>query len=212
VIPRAAGVASAIGLITSDLASERVLTRLMTTDAADPAALAALFAELEEQAVGELPGGEGELVIHRAVEARFRGQAHQLTVPAPPGPVSAASIAEIERAFLDRYRDAYGIDLDAPTELVNFRVRVSRTVEKLTPVPHPAGATSTPDPSGERPVAFAGAEFAPCPVFGWERLAPGSRLVGPAVIEGYDTTVVVPPGHQVETDRWWNLLIRPASQ
>jgi N-methylhydantoinase A len=150
-------------------------------------------------------------VVRRAVEARFRGQAHQLTVPAPPGPVSTASIAAIERAFLDRYREAYGIELDAPTELVNFRVRVSRTVEKLTPVPHPLSATGLPDPTGERPVAFAAAELAPCPVFSWERLAPGSRLAGPAVIEGYDTTVVVPPGHLVETDRWWNLLIRPVS-
>ena len=211
VIPRAAGVASAIGLITSDLVAERVLTRLMPTEEADPAVVGAIFDELEEQAVTELPG-DGELVVRRAVEARFRGQAHQLTVPAPAGPVSAASIGEIERAFFDRYRDAYGIDLDAPTELVNFRVRVSRTVEKLAPVPHQAAATSTPDPSGERPVGFASPELIPCPVFSWERLAPGSRLVGPAVIEGYDTTVVVPPGHSVETDRWWNLLIRPVSE
>ena len=58
VIPRAAGVASAIGLITSDLAAERVLTRLMPTDEADPAVVAAVFAELEELAVKELPGGE----------------------------------------------------------------------------------------------------------------------------------------------------------
>jgi N-methylhydantoinase A len=211
VIPRAAGVASAVGLLTSDLATERVLTRLMPTEGAEPAVVAAVFDEIEAQAVRELPGGDGELVIRRSVEARFRGQAHQLTVPAPPGPVSAAAIAEIEGAFLERYRHAYGIDLDAPTELVNFRVRVSRTVEKLTPVPHRSGATTSPDPFGERPVAFAGAELAPCPVFLWERLAPASRLVGPAVIEGYDTTVVVPPGHMVETDRWWNLLIRPAS-
>jgi N-methylhydantoinase A len=211
VIPRAAGVASAIGLITSDLVAERVLTRLMPTEEADPAVVGAVFDELEEQAVRELPG-LGELVVRRAVEARFRGQAHQLTVPAPAGPVSAASIAEIERAFFDRYRDAYGIDLDAPTELVDFRVRVSRTVEKLTPVPHHAGASGTPDPSGERPVGFAAPELVPCPVFSWERLAPGSRLVGPAVIEGYDTTVVVPPGHSVETDRWWNLLIHPVSE
>jgi N-methylhydantoinase A len=211
VIPRAAGVASALGLIASDLAAERVLTRLMPTDTADPAVVAAVFDALEAQAVGELPAGAGELVVSRAVEARFRGQAHQLTVPAPPGPVSEASIAAIERAFLDRYRHAYGIQLEAPTELVNFRVRVSRTVEKLTPVPHPSGAPTSPDPTGERPVAFAGAALAPCPVFLWERLPPASRVVGPAVIEGYDTTVVVPPDHVVETDRWWNLLIRPAS-
>ena len=211
VIPRAAGVASAIGLITSDPTAERVLTRLMPADTADPAVVAAVFDEIEAQTVHELPGGEGDLVVDRIVEARFRGQAHQLSVPAPPGRLSRASITQITQAFVDTYRLTYGIELDAPIELVNFRVRVSRPVEKLAPIPHPAGARGTPDPFGARPVAFAGAELAPCPLYLWEQLPPGSGVVGPAVIEGDDTTVVVPPGHVVESDRWWNLLIRPAS-
>ena len=62
VIPRAAGVASAIGLITSDLTAERVLTHLMPTDTADPAVVAAVFGEIEAQAISELPGGGGEVV------------------------------------------------------------------------------------------------------------------------------------------------------
>jgi N-methylhydantoinase A len=212
VIPRAAGVASAIGLITSDPTAERILTRLMPAATADPVEVAALFAEIEEQAIRELPGGEGDLVVERAVEVRFLGQAHQLTVPAPLGPVSKASITEIMQAFVDRYRDTYGIELDAPIELVNFAVRVARPVEKLAPLPHHVGTAGTPDPFGERPVAFAGAKVAPCPLYLWEQLVPGSRVAGPAVIEGHDTTVAVPPGHVVDSDRWWNLLIRPASE
>ena len=39
---------------------------------------------------------------------------------------------------MDSYRHTYGIELDAPIELVNFRVRVARPVEKLAPLPHPA--------------------------------------------------------------------------
>jgi len=209
VIPKAAGVASAIGLITSDPTAERILTHMMPADTADPAVVATIFAEIEAQAIRELPGREGDLVVERAVEVRFLGQAHQLTVPAPPGPVSKASITEITQAFVDSYRHTYGIELDAPIELVNFRVRVARPVEKLAPLPHPLAEASTPDPFGARPVAFAGAALAPCPLYVWEQLAPGSRVVGPAVIEGYDTTVVVPPGHVVDSDRWWNLLIRP---
>jgi N-methylhydantoinase A len=215
VIPRAAGVASAIGLITSDLTTERVLTRVMPTDTAAPAVIAAVFEEIEAQAVNELPGGGeerggGELVVSRSVEVRFVGQAHQLTVPAPSGPVTAASIVEITRAFVDRYRDVYGIELDAPTQFVNFRVRVARAVEKLAPLPHPDGVTTTPEPSGVRPVTFSGADLITCAIYSWDRLGPGCRVGGPAVIEGNDTTVVVPPDHVVETDRWWNLLIRPA--
>jgi len=212
VIPRAAGVASAIGLITSDPMAERVLTRLMPAVTADPAVVAAVFDEIETQAISELPGGEGDLVTERAVEARFVGQAHQLTVPVPPGPVSKASIRGITQAFAEKYLLTYGIELDGPTELVNFAVRVSRPVEKLAPLPHPVESAGAPDPFGERPVAFADAALAPCPLYLWEQLVPGSRLVGPAVIEGHDTTVAVPPGHVVESDRWWNLFIRPASE
>ena len=142
VIPRAAGVASAIGLITSDLAAERVLTRLMPTDERRSRRGGAVFDEIEEQAV------------QRAARGRRRAGGRPRRRGPLPGPGPSADRAgatrpgvqrppspQIDRAFLDRYRDAYGIDLDAPTELVNFRVRVSRTVEKLTPVPHPAGAS-----------------------------------------------------------------------
>ena len=156
-------------------------------------------------------GGGGQLAVSRSVEVRFLGQAHQLTVPAPSGPLHESSIADITRAFVDRYRDVYGIELDAPTEFVNFRVRVVRTVEKMAPLPFPVGAITSPDPSGERPVAFSGFDLTPCPLFRYEQFSPGSRVHGPAIIEGYDTTVVVPPGHVVETDRWWNLLIHPGS-
>jgi N-methylhydantoinase A len=207
VVPRAAGVASALGLIASDLTVERVLTRTMPTDTASPVAVAAVFDEIEVQAIDELPPGRGELVITRSVEVRYTGQAHQLAVTAPSGPVSAASIAVIERAFIDRYHDVYGIELDAPTELVNFRVRVTRAVEKLSPVPQEVrGVVAPPMPTGGRPVTFADATL-PCPVYAWEGLEPGNRLEGAAIVEGNDTTVIVPPGWSLETDRWRNLII-----
>jgi N-methylhydantoinase A len=211
VVPKAAGVASAVGLIAADLIAERVLTRTMPTDAADPAAVAAVFDEIEAQATSELPPGRGDLVVDRSVEVRYRGQAHQLGVTAPSGPVTADSITAIEQAFIDRYHAAYGIELDAPTELVNFRVRVTRTVDKLTPVPRAARADVTaPLATGERPVTFADVATMACPVYAWEDLEPGSRLNGPAVVEGSDTSVIVPPAWSVETDRWWNLVIARA--
>ena len=46
------------------------------------------------------------------------------------------------------------------------------------------------------------------PVFDWTRLEPGAELAGPAIVEGPDTTVVVPPGYDTAVDRWGNLLMR----
>jgi len=230
VVPRAAGVASAVGLIASDLVVDRSVTRLMPTASATPEVLAAVFAELEAAARAELPeagpagapsagarsagarsagarsaGAAGGLVVSRSIDVRFRGQAHQLTVDADGGPDA------IHAAFRTCYLETYGIDVDGPTELVTFRVQVVRPVEKLTPArhPEPPGGPVEAQPVGTRPVLFAGAGgFVSCPVFDWTVLGPGSFVPGPAIIEGSDTTVVVPPLFSARVDPWSNLILR----
>jgi len=218
VVPRAAGVASAVGLIASDLVVDRSVTRLMATASATPASLGAVFAELEAAARAELPDGgpagtpsgaaseeAGGLVVSRSVDVRFRGQAHQLTVDADGGPDA------IHAAFRTCYLETYGIDVDGASELVTFRVRVIRPVEKLTPVRHPdpPGGPTEAQPAGARPVLFADAAgFVSCPVFEWTALGTGSFVAGPAIIEGPDTTVVVPPPFSARVDSWSNLILR----
>jgi N-methylhydantoinase A len=210
-VPHAAGVGSALGLIASDLTVDRVRTRLLPLDPASAPAVAACYAEVEALAVAELPPGEGlvgDVRVERSVDVRYRGQAHQLTVPAPEGPVTEATLIAIDQAFAGRYRASYGIALEGPTEMVNFRVRVTRSVEKLSLLPH-AVASGAPAAvaAGERRVTFSGGESARCAVYRWGDLEPGTRIGGPAIVEGSDTTVVAPPGCRVELDRWCNLVL-----
>jgi N-methylhydantoinase A len=211
VVPHAAGVASALGLIASDLTVDRVRTHLLPLDPASALAVGACYSEVEALARAELPptaGLEGG-GVERSVDVRYRGQAHQLTVPAPGGPVTESTIAAIGRAFAERYRATYGIALDAPTEMVNFRVRVTRTVEKLSLRPHDGAATGRAAfPVSARPVLFSGSNHTRCPVYRWEDLEPGMRIGSPSIVEGSDTTVVAPPGCGVELDRWGNLVLR----
>ena len=63
-------------------------------------------------------------------------------------------------------------------------------------------------PAGERAAHFAElGGFVTTPVFDWIRLAPGSRLRGPAIVEGPDATVVVPPDSTATVDRWRNVVL-----
>src|SRR3989304_2064154 len=73
----------------------------------------------------------------------------------------------------------------------------------LSPRSREAGAI------GERDVYFAEAGgFHTTPVLSRNRLAPGTQIKGPAIIEESESTVVVGPGAQVTVDETGNLVMR----
>jgi N-methylhydantoinase A len=198
VVPWAAGVASAVGLVTSDLGTERVRTRITDVGDADADAIEALYLELEAECRAEL--GDGHLELTRAADARFRGQAHQLSVVVPGG------LADVPSAFRAEHHRAYGIDLDAPVQLVNLRVRATRRADKPTAAPLPVDPSATATPVGERQAWFEGG-FVSTPVYSWPDLVPGTTIVGPALLEADDTTVVVPPNRTATIDGFRNILL-----
>jgi N-methylhydantoinase A len=48
------------------------------------------------------------------------------------------------------------------------------------------------------------------PTYARAALEPGMAIEGYAIVEQYDATTVVLPGHRAVVDAWRNLLIRPA--
>ena len=62
----------------------------------------------------------------------------------------------------------------------------------------------------EREVVFeveGSAERHLTPFYEREQLRAGDRLVGPAIVEQYDTTTVIPPGLEAEIDRHGNIVV-----
>jgi N-methylhydantoinase A len=209
VVPWAAGVGSAVGLVSSDLIVDLVRTRILDLEDAETGALTQVFDELEDHGRNELGDANASFAVTRSADMRFRGQAHQLTVSVPDGPLGDEDLSALEKRFHEVYRQTYGIDADAPAQLVSARVRVVRVVDKLALRPH---AVAERDPSvalaGERAASFAElGGFTTTPVFDWSRLEPGCRLIGPAIVEGPDATIVVPPGYSAAVDRWRNVIL-----
>jgi N-methylhydantoinase A len=198
-VPWAAGVASAVGLVTADLGVERVRTMIADVDELEPSRLEAAFAELEAACREELAGGD--VTMHRSVDARYRGQAHQLVVPVD-------DLGDIAAAFRKEHGRAYGVDVDVAVELVNLRVRATRRAEKpeARAVSVDVDADASIAVRGERQAHLGGA-FAATPVYAWEALPAGAAIGGPVLIDAADTTVVVPPGWRATVDGWGNVLL-----
>lgn len=213
VVPENPGNLSAFGLLTVDVKNDYVRTRVVRDAELDPALLAGVYADLEEEAMGALAlegFGPGEGRVARSADLRYYGQAFEVRVPAPAGEPDDAFRAEVVRRFHDAHESLYGYcyrdDPRHPVEWVNLRVSgIGPIARPRLPERPPGDGDPSRARTGTRPVYFDGWEDTP--VYRRERLAPGDAIEGPAVIEEFGSTIPLHPGFTAELDRHGNLVI-----
>ena len=122
VVPRGAGVASAIGLLEAERNLAVSLTRTLALDAdAEGAAgeLARLYAGLETRvrALAGADGGGAPVAWRRHAHLRYAGQGFELRVALPPGPIDGGYPKRVREAFDSAYEREYGYaQPDQPAE------------------------------------------------------------------------------------------------
>jgi N-methylhydantoinase A len=202
VVPAAAGVGSAAGLLHADLSVEELRTRVLAATEANFPAVAAIFEELKAAAL-EVIGQDPATVEWRyGIDMRYHGQAHQLPVP-----LSEADLAEgpapVLAAFREVYERAYGVAQQQAAEFVTYRVRaICPFAPGTAPEDEPAVSQSADvQAAGSRRATFAAeVGFVDVPVYARADLRAGHRLLGPALVEGPESTTLVPPGALLTVD------------
>jgi N-methylhydantoinase A len=208
-VPRDPGAFSAWGMLVTDVHQERSLTRITPLDQAAPAAIEALFADLEHQGVADLMREKlPRERIHtlRTAGMRYRGQSYEVSVPV--GAVAGADdIAKLAQAFHEAHRRRYGhMAQNEAVEIVNFKVTAVGEIAKPRLKPAPIRAGGQPKPIDRRQACF-GHELVDTPIFRRSDLAPGSALAGPAIIEEQTSTTVLAPGQHASIDEYANIEI-----
>jgi len=61
---------------------------------------------------------------------------------------------------------------------------------------------------GERPVYFTPDGWINTTVYSREHLLPGNQIEGPAIVQQYDSTCVIPPGWNAAVDEFSNIRLR----
>ena len=210
VIPAGASVFSAWGMMMSDLRRDYFVTKLADLKAGSAPVIEALFAETEALA-SEQFGAEGvdraKVKFLRYGKFRYQNQEHTTEVLIE-GAITDASLAAIETAFHETYEREYTYRLDAPVELVGIHLVASAEVGKLKMQDRPLGSTPASEASkGQRPVDYALEGLHTADIYDGEKLEPGMKFTGPAVIEDPGTTIVIHPGNRVEIDGFGNTHI-----
>ncbi len=196
--PQHPGALSALGILLSDLVKDYSRTVMLPPQ--ETARLARQFAELERQGRAEmrregLLRAAGKLRVTRSADLRYVGQGYELNVPWGNGSL-------FEEAFHHAHQARYGYaDRARPVEVVNVRVRLTAP----TPAPPVRAARLR---AGDGRQALLDRPRVPFPVYLRDRLRPGDRLSGPAVVAEYSATTFLPEKFTAQVDAWNNLLIQ----
>jgi N-methylhydantoinase A len=212
-VPPSAGVFSSFGLLYAEVEYYFTRTRKLLLRGADPDALQQVLSGLEAEARTRLSedGFAGDKIdIRRFASLHYQGQSFELRVPVAPGALDAAALAAIEEAFGVEHERTYGhrAGVDEPVELVSLEV-IGRGIPEQPRAQSAAAASLAPDIAIAAPArrAYFG------PQQGWReaRIVNRSALKtphpGPAIVEEYDATCLVPPGWTARLDAFGNVAL-----
>jgi N-methylhydantoinase A len=214
VVPPAPGLFSSFGLLYADVEHHYVRTWRRQTRQLDLAELNAIWRRMEAEAHAQLEaeGFAGPAAgLKRSVDLCYHGQSFELTVPVGAGVLDAAALAWVEEAFGREHERVYGhrAGPDEPVEIVSLRV-AAQGISDRPRVPNKVvvdraaargGATAA-----RRGVYFGAADgWLDTPILGRADLA--KPVDGPAVIEEYDATCVIPPMATAALDGYGNIVV-----
>ncbi len=210
IVPAAASVFSAWGMMMSDLRRDYFATQLMDLTEGAGARIEDTFAqsEAEARATFEAEGVASEKISFlRYGKFRYQNQEHTTEVPLT-GEITDASLDKIAQEFHAIYEKEYTYRLDAPVEMVGIHLVARAKVGKLTMAPADLGpADASAAIKATRKVDYALEGVHEASIYDGDVLKPGMAFTGPAIIEDSGSTVVIHPGNQVSVDAFSNIHI-----
>ena len=207
-VPNHPGQFSAYGFIMTDARVDKQRTLQGTSAKLDRAWCTQALQELVGEAVGELTaqGYSEGIEVYRSFDLRYLGQNYELELPYPGEAFDEAGLAALWQRFHETHEARFGFAIPGETiELVNVSVTAIAPSRKPTPIELPAAEGSPPTQEIRR-VHFEDGEHEVA-VYRRERLRPGHRMVGPAVIEEPATVTLLGHDQHAAVDRYGNILI-----
>jgi N-methylhydantoinase A len=146
-------------------------------------------------------------------DLRFKRQKWELTVPLTGALAGADGFDQLIADFRAEYARRYGegaLMAGAVVELVSVRaIGIGRTVKPdLTPTAPAASAGGAPLRASVRSVRVErGSAPISVDVYAGADLLAGQELTGPALVDGVDTTVWIPPDCRLRVDTRNNFIV-----
>lgn len=207
-VPLYPGNLSALGLLAADIRHDLSRTWVIPIDELSIDDLHARLQALCDEGrrrLREAGVSDDAMLFERAVDMRYRGQAFELTVAVQNG----ADISHLITNFESLYERRYSFRPEGKaTELVAVRVTARGQGTALTWPTTPAQSGDlTQARKAQRRMYFDGTWHADCAVYTRDHLGSGAVISGPAVIEEFGSTTILPPTWSAEVNPWGHIIL-----
>ncbi|MDG1266348.1 MAG: hydantoinase/oxoprolinase family protein [Ilumatobacter sp.] len=210
-VPRGAGVGSAIGFLVAPFSFEAVKSFYTSTVDFDVDGSNTVLADLADEAISFVrQGTDSDVVVERQVSMRYAGQGWEIPVSIGENSTFDDSAADLlSSRFTKAYEEFFGRAIDdLPIETVSWSVRVSSPIPQRASVELSAipGDAPTCDSYREAYDAASGQKVT-TKLFNRDTLGPGQAIDGPAIIAEQQTTTVIASHHRCTVQPDGTLLI-----
>lgn len=215
VSPPSPGNLCAFGLHVSDVRRDYIRTMVRQQSAADTAEILAAWEDLGNEGVKDI-AAEGidrkNIKIRRVADVRYVGEGHEVQVEVPADLKGVDAVEHMFKAFHGVHDQTFGFHYegDQDVELINLRVQAIGEQHRPNLKADTAARTAA-EAFGHRQVFWRGTGWIECPLYRRTELAVDQSVTGPAIVEEYGSTVVVPASWKVRADKYGNLILEKIS-
>ncbi|MFT5447322.1 MAG: N-methylhydantoinase A [Gammaproteobacteria bacterium] len=210
VVPPAAGVFSALGLLFADSELNESQAFLRSLDDLNGDEAEAMYSELRESIATRLERPAQDIVYRSMADLRYAGQAFELSIEVAVDALPNDKLREMVRRFGVEHTRRYGHNFEGQyaIEIVNLRVIGAIPSGPARFAREPAKSSPGTSLQAAQRDAYFGPQFGICTTPVCDRGdVPSTPIRGPMIIEEYEGTVVVPPDAGVHLDERGSLII-----
>lgn len=205
----------AFGLHVSDVRRDYIKTMVRQQSKADVDEIVTVWEELARAGVEDIRAEgipEDKIAVHLVADVRYFGEGHEVQVDIPVNLAGAEAVAHMWKQFHIVHDQTFGFNYEGEqdVELVNLRVQAVG-MQHRPKLKQSGDRRDVAEPFGTRKVYWRATGWVNCPLYNRTALALGQEINGPAIIEEYGSTVVVPGSWMAKPDAYENLILEKSA-
>jgi N-methylhydantoinase A/oxoprolinase/acetone carboxylase beta subunit len=214
IVPKNAGVLSALGLLMADSIKDYSKSILKTAENTMPEELEKHLHELQKKSHLDMKKegfSQENIQMSPFLDLRYLGQSYEITLPYRSTKSSPSSfLSDFHKAHQRLYSYHHS---GRPVEIVNIRLKSVGITKKISLKKQPL-RKETPSKRAllKKQILYYGGKKHMASVYMRGALEPGNKILGPALIVDQDSTTFQPPAYSLQVDGLNNLIMEKSTK